>query len=180
MQDNWKEPSDLLGTFIKFLLLLLFLVLSYFFYKIVKADLSFSEVFNKKELLSAYKLFDNNDKEIYIEKEDYIEVLAKNIPTELEEQTQTAVLSAFKIREEPAVSKKEIETKKIEIVNTIIVEEIIAQEKVVVSEKPQEVQIIEEVKKEIVVESVTNKEASEETTLSKTYLDSITRELNSL
>ena len=73
MHENWKKPTDFLSSFIKILLLVLLLVLGYFFYKIVEADLTFSEVFNKEEFLSTYSLFytDEKSKEIAIE-EDYI------------------------------------------------------------------------------------------------------------
>ena len=107
MQENWEKPKDFLSSFIKFLLFILLLVMAYFFYKVVKADLSFSEVFNKQELLSTYELFDNDGKQIDIEKENYVEVLAKNISTDVVKFQKTVVLGATQKHDEFIVEKKE-------------------------------------------------------------------------
>jgi hypothetical protein len=91
MHEQEQEQKSLLTTVIKFLLLTLFLLVSYFLYQVVKSDLSFSEVFNKQELLSNYEKFKNrinvdNNIPKYSEQKAYVEVLAK----------KTAVLSVTK------------------------------------------------------------------------------------
>ena len=106
MQDNWKKPKDLLTSFIKILFIILLVVMGYFFYKIVKADLSFSEVFNKKKLLATYKFFNANDKPLYIKEEDYVEALAVISPIEIQENKKTVVLAVSKNYDEPVVEVK--------------------------------------------------------------------------
>jgi len=186
MYENWEKPTDFLSSFIKILLLVLLLVLGYFFYKIVKADLSFSEVFNKQELLSTYSLFntDEKSKEIAI-KEDYVEVLAK----------KTVVLLVSKKHDELVSSKKE--EVEIEKVAAVVVTELsleeppsLVEDEVKTIEPIQKV--IEEKKEEIKVKSVepvmvemipseilTHKEEAKSNVLTETYLDRMVEELNS-
>ena len=186
MHENWEKPTDFLSSFIKILLLVLLLVLGYFFYKIVKADLSFSEVFNKQEFLSTYSLFntDEKSKEIAI-KEDYVEVLAK----------KTVVLLVSKKHDELVSSKKE--EVEIEKVAAVVVTELsleeppsLVEDEVKTIEPIQKV--IEEKKEEIKVKSVepvmvemipseilTHKEEAKSNVLTETYLDRMVEELNS-
>ena len=199
MNENWKKPTDFLSSFIKILLVILLLVISYFFYKIVKADLSFSEVFNKQELLSTYSLFESNEPSKDIEKEDYVEVLAKNMPKDLEE-FEKVVLSANRKHDEPVVLKKE--ELKIEKLPAVVVAEVILEEPPSLVEhevKTTEVvlskvnEFVEKVREEIVVAEVESnvvevtsskvvalKEKTPSTVLSETYLDRMVAELNSL
>ena len=198
MHDNWKKPTDFLSSFIKILLLILVLVVSYFFYKIVKADLSFTEVFNKKELIATYEFFNANNKPEYVEQEDYVEVLAKKTPTDLEEAKKTVVLAVTKEYDVPVVEKKEeVEIEKVEAV--VVVEVILEEPPSLVEEEVKvtevEVSKVSElvVKEEIVavpvvknvVEVATNKVMAleEETTpkvLTESYLDKMVEELNSI
>jgi hypothetical protein len=172
MQESSTGTKDLLSSFIKLLLFVLLILLSYFFYKIVKADLSFSEVFNKKELIATYKLFKNDDKEIYIKKEDYADVLAKNIA--IEEPTKTTLLAITQKYAEPVVVKEEVV--KVEKKPVIVVLDIVEEQKkeikievvapVVVNVMPSEVKI--------------NKEERELNVLSDSYLERMVEELNSI
>lgn len=149
MHENWKKPTNYLNSLIKLLLVILLLVLAYFFYKIVKADLSFSEVFNKQELLSTYRIFDN-DREIYIEKEGYVEVLAKQMSTDVE-KTKEVVLSVSRQYDELILE----ESQKEEVISVVAVEII-----------PSKASVKEN--------------TSSETTLSKSYLERMTEALNSI
>ena len=78
VREDTQESRDFLGSFIKLLLLILLLIITYFFYKIVKADLSFSEVFNKQELFATYKAI-SNDEPIHIEEKDTVGVLIEKM-----------------------------------------------------------------------------------------------------
>ena len=98
MHEQEQQKKSILTTVIKFLLLMLLLIVSYFLYQVSKSNLSFSEVFNKQELLSSYKNFKsrvntNNKPHKYIEKKAYVEVLAK----------KTAVLSVTKEYKKPII-----------------------------------------------------------------------------
>jgi len=196
MNKNWKKPTDFLSSFIKILLLVLLLVLGYFFYKIVKADLTFSEVFNKQQFLSTYSLFNRgeNPKNEVI-KEDYVEVLAQNISTNREEAKKTVVLTVSKKNDELVSSKKEVEIEEVGVVVTeLSLEEppsLVADE-VKTIEEPIQKKVIEEKKEEIKVKSVesvivetiaseilTDKEEAKSNVLTKTYLDRMAEELNS-
>jgi len=194
MHENWKKPTDFLSSLIKILLVILLLVIAYFSYRIIKDDLSFSEVFNKKELLSAYSLFDSDEKSKEIVKEDYVEVLAKSTTTDLEqlekvlliekkEEVEAEKIVAVvleKLVEEESLSPLKEEVKSIDPIEQIT-------EKIEV--KPVEV----EVKKEIIVKKVINnavkvetlevmtlKEEDQSKILTETYLDRMIEELNSL
>jgi hypothetical protein len=194
MHDNWEKPTDFLSSSIKILLVVLLLVVGYFFYKIVKADLSFAEVFNKKELIATYSFFKSDEEPKYIEKEDYIEVLAKNISTDLEEPKKV-VLSVTKKYDEPIVVKKEIEKKeevKIEKVVEVVVAEVILEEppslvedevkttEVIVSKVNKLVEKVIIEKEEIVTNKVMALEKRTSRVLTETYLDRMVEELNSL
>ena len=117
-----EHQNSLLTKIIKFLLLTLFLIVSYFLYQVAKSDLSFSEIFNKQELLSRYEKFKNrinvdNKRPKYVEQITYVETLAK----------KTAVLSVTKEYKKPIVVhnsskvvKKSKETKKEKPKETIL------------------------------------------------------------
>ena len=172
MHDNWKKPRDILTTFIKLLLLILLFIVSYFFYNMLKEDLSFSEVFNKKELLSTYKLFYNDNEEKYVEKkENSVHILAKDISEKIEEPTKTALLSSTQKYTEPMLDDV------VNRVNEVMLKEkvIVVEKKVVVLEKPKLVKIIEVVRKEKIVKQ----DVSEEIVFSENYLDLMAEALNS-
>ena len=193
MHDNWEKPTDFLSSFIKILLVILLLVIAYFSYRIIKDDLSFSEVFNKKELLSAYSLFDSDEKSKEIVKEDYVEVLAQSTTTDLEQPKKI-----------PLIKKEEVEVEKIEAIvldKVVEVEQLSALKEEVKSIEPIE-QITEkievkpvevEVQKEIIVEEViadvvkvetievkTLEEKQQSNILTESYLDRMVEELSSL
>ena len=133
MHEQEEQQNSLLTKIIKFLLLTLLLIISYFLYQVVKSNQSFSEVFNKHELLSSYEKFKNrinvdNKTPKYVEQKKYIEVLAK----------KTAVLSVTKEYKKPImvhnnskVVKKVEEIKKEQPKETILSQkylEVIAKE----------------------------------------------------
>ena len=197
MNENWKKPTDFLSSFIKILLLVLLVVVGYFFYKIVKADLTFSEVFNKQQFLSTYSLFNTDEKsKNEVIKEDYVEVLAQNISTNREEAKKTVVLTVSKKHDELVSSKKEeVEIEEVAaVVTELSLEEppsLVADEVKTIEEPIQKV--IEEKKEELEVKSVepvivetiaseilTHKEEAKSNVLTETYLDRMVEELNSL
>jgi len=190
MEETRKEPKDLLATIIQFLVVILLLVVVYFFFNILKNDLSFSEVFNKKELVSTYEsLVDSDDKiHIVVEKE------AKNVPEKIAlvtekkpnivvvEQEDKPLIEKIKKIEEPKVSTIIAPTvvKKVEpIIKAPKIEEVIVQEKVlVVKEEPKTVEIVKVEAQP--VEVIETKKVSEETELTESYLDRMVAELNSI
>lgn len=89
MQENKKKPKDLLNSVIKVLLFILLLVVSYFFYKILKPNFSFFEIFNKKELVSTDEEFENVD--------GYIKELVVTIPTKVEEPKKEKIAQSVAI-----------------------------------------------------------------------------------
>jgi len=86
MKENRKKPRDLLGFIIQFLVVILLFVLVYLFFNILKNDLTFSEVFNKKELLSTYESLMGSDEKTSANHENHREVLAKKIATVTKEK----------------------------------------------------------------------------------------------
>lgn len=165
MHENEEKPTNILNSSIKILLLILLLVLTYFFYKILKDDLSFSQVFNKKELVSTYALLKSDD----TSKDTYVEVLAKDVSTD--------TVKAKKVEKEKVETIKKVETTK-------IIEPI---KKTVEDKKVEEVKVV--VKKEVVAESATidiatpaistPRNVSKTTVLNESYVDRMLKEMNS-
>ena len=91
MHEYEKKSKSLLTKVIKFLLLTLLLIVSYFLYQVVKSDHSFSEIFHK-----------------HVEKKAYVEVLNK----------KETVLSVTKEYKKPIVIHNNSKVvKKVEEVN---------------------------------------------------------------
>ena len=194
MQEDKKEPRDLLSTVIQFLIVILLIVLVYFFFNILKNDLTFSEVFNKKELLATYESLTDSDEEIHIEQENNAEVLPKKIAMVVEQDKFVA--KKVEQKEEPKVAvpvsmvvaketKPIIKVESKPMVKENKVEEVIAVEKiVVVNEEPKPLKTIEKVEAKKIVEAepvevIENLEVPEESELTESYLDRMVAELNS-
>jgi len=181
MKENRKKPRDLLSTIIQFLIVILLFILVYLFFNILKNDLTFSEVFNKKELLSTYESLMDSDEKTSVNTENYREVLAKKIATVSEAKPtehHTIVVAEEKLVTK-SVEKKEVPkialivskvaTKKIEpiakvasepIVQEHEAEEVVSAEKVVaiekvlvVEEEPKPLKSIETVEVKEIVEA---------------------------
>ncbi len=120
MHEEVEESGDFLGSFIKILLVILVLIFGYFFYKTVKADLSFSEVFNRQELLSFYALFNSDEEPKKIEKEDYVEVLAK----EIKPVKSTAVLAVSKTIDKASSVKHTTDVKDVKVEMSVVKKEV--------------------------------------------------------
>ncbi|RUM70348.1 MAG: hypothetical protein DSZ09_04505 [Sulfurovum sp.] len=186
MQENRKEPRDLLTTLIQFLILILLLVLVYFFFNILKNDLTFSEVFNKKELISTYESLEESYDEVPTKTEKYREVLAKKITTEKKAPVESTPNKIAVMREKKSIESMVVEKAKPVIINVEKKEEtVVSVEKIVVAkEVPKPVKTIEkvEVKKRVKSEPVKvieNGEVPEESELTESYLDRMVAELNS-
>jgi len=186
MQENRKEPRDLLTTLIQFLILILLLVLVYFFFNILKNDLTFSEVFNKKELISTYESLEESYDEVPTKTEKYREVLAKKISTEKKAPVESTPNKIAVMREKKSIESMVVEKAKPVIINVEKKEEtVVSVEKIVVAkEVPKPVKTIEkvEVKKRVKSEPVKvieNGEVPEESELTESYLDRMVAELNS-
>jgi len=196
MKENIKEPRDLLSSIIQLLMVILLFVLVYLFFNILKNDLTFSEVFNKKELVSTYESLTDGEDEIQIEAEAYSEVLSEKIATVSEkkpiehivivEQDKSVVKElAFK---EEIVTKEKEPIRKIEpevISKENKVEEVRTAEKVIVlKEVTKPMKRIETVQRRKVVqekasEVMKNIDISEESELTESYLKRMIEELNS-
>jgi len=186
MQENRKEPRDLLTTLIQFLILILLLVLVYFFFNILKNDLTFSEVFNKKELISTYESLEESYDEVPTKTEKYREVLAKKISTEKKAPVESTPNKIAVMREKKSIESMVVEKAKPVIINVEKKEEtVVSVEKIVVAkEVSKPVKTIEklEVKKRVKSEPVKvieNGEVPEESELTESYLDRMVAELNS-
>jgi len=119
MEETRKKPRNLLGTIIQFLIVILLLVLVYFFFNILKNDLSFSEVFNKKELLATYESLVGSQNEIQIETEENSKVLVKEIaPKPKIQQTISEKITS----EEPTPHKIAVVTEQ-KVIENIALEE---------------------------------------------------------
>jgi len=186
MQENRKEPRHLLTTLIQFLILILLLVLVYFFFNILKNDLTFSEVFNKKELISTYESLEESYDEVPTKTEKYREVLAKKISTEKKAPVESTPNKIAVMREKKSIESMVVKKAKPVIINVEKKEEtVVSVEKIVVAkEVPKPVKTIEkvEVKKRVKSEPVKvieNGEVPEESELTESYLDRMVAELNS-
>ena len=186
MQENRKEPRDLLTTLIQFLILILLLVLVYFFFNILKNDLTFSEVFNKKELISTYESLEESYDEVPTKTEKYREVLAKKISTEKKAPVESTPNKIAVMREKKSIESMVVKKAKPVIINVEKKEEtVVSVEKIVVAkEVSKPVKTIEklEVKKRVKSEPVKvieNGEVPEESELTESYLDRMVAELNS-
>jgi len=156
MKENRKKPRDLLGFIIQFLVVILLFVLVYLFFNILKNDLTFSEVFNKKELLSTYESLMGSDEKTSANHENHREVLAKKIATVTKEKPtehhtivvaeEKSVTKSVAKKEAPKVALmvSKVATKKIEpiakvasepIVEEHKAQEVVAEKKVVAIEK---------------------------------------------
>jgi len=181
MKENRKKPRDLLSTIIQFLIVILLFILVYLFFNILKNDLTFSEVFNKKELLSTYESLMDSDEKTSVNTENYREVLAKKIATvsEAKPTEHHTIVVAEEKSVTKSVEKKEVPkidlivskvaTKKIEpiakvasepIVQEHEAEEVVSAEKVVaiekvlvVEEEPKPLKSIETVEVKEIVEA---------------------------
>jgi len=185
MEKDRKKPRDLLGFLIQFLIVILLFVVVYFFFNILKNDLSFSEVFNKKELLLTYESLIGSNEKSSLEKETYPEAMVtekKSIEAKeilLESKLPIKNLEKKEVAKVETVVKHKVVTTKSEptiSIKEIIVEKITPKEKVVVvKEEPTPLKRIEkvEVKKAVV------KEEPEEGELTESYLDRMVAELNS-
>jgi len=119
MEETRKKPRNLLGTIIQFLIVILLLVLVYFFFNILKNDLTFSEVFNKKELLATYESLVGSQKDIQIETEENSKVLVKEtVPKQKIQQTISEKITSA----EPTPHKVAVMTEQ-KVIKNIAVEE---------------------------------------------------------
>lgn len=167
MKSDRKESTNLLDSIIKLLLLVLVLILSYFTYYIIEKDLSFKDVFNKNELHSAYNFFEPEEK--LIEEKTHIVAVSKNI-VKPKETMVIPIKSEVKIVEvEPIVTSKEV----------IMEEPIIVVKKVEVKDEPI---VLAKVTEKVVenIPKIEEKEQNKVEVLSESYLDLMTKELNSL
>jgi len=203
MKENRKKPRDLLNTIIQFLMVILLFILVYLFFNILKNDLTFSEVFNKKELFSTYKSLMGSDAKTSIDNENDRDVLAKKIATVSEEKPVVKLPKSEQKREVPKVVERVIKvvTKEREpivkvasepIVEKHKAEEVVAVEKVVVEEKvvqreaPKPLKIVETVETKEIVEAEpievveTTDVPKEENELTESYLDRMVAELNEM
>jgi len=180
MKENRKKPRDLLSTIIQFLIVILLFILVYLFFNILKNDLTFSEVFNKKELLSTYESLMDSDEKTSVNHENYREVLAKKIATVTEAKPteyhtivvaeEKSVTKSVEKKEVPKVALmvSTVATKKIEPIakvelepivqehkaQEVVVEKVAAIEKVVVQkEEPTPLKSIETVEAKEMVEA---------------------------
>jgi len=168
MHENIKKPSSTLNSIVKILLLILFIVLGGFYYKILKEDLSFSEVFNKKEFFSIYSFLDRSEETTKsVLMENNIEVLAQE--KVIVKEKESSLLKEEESKEEKVIVKKE---EPIEEKHTIVLREEVKKELPVIEKL--EVSNIEVVQK--VIEE--NTPASD--IISDSYLDKMVDELNSL
>ena len=170
MHENIKKPSSTLNSIVKILLLILLIVLGGFYYKILKEDLSFSEVFNKKEFFSIYPFLDRSEQTTKnVLMENNIEVLAQEKVIVKEKEIESSLLKEEESKEEKVIVKKE---EPIEEKHTIVLREEVKKELPVIEKL--EVSNIEVVQK--VIEE--NTPASD--IISDSYLDKMVDELNSL
>jgi len=200
MRENIKEPRDLLSAIIQLLIVILLFVLVYLFFNILKNDLTFSEVFNKKELLSTYEsLVESDDDDLRVVMDEEVEKVSNKIAiksttpksNEMASEKKEAVSVVTK-RDKPIIKKVEkIEKPKVAVVipPTVVkkvepvvvaskIEKISVQEKVIkVKEKPMPVETV--AVKEKAVEVIKKREVSDETELTESYLDRMVAELNS-
>jgi len=201
MKENSEKPRDLLGIIIQFLIVILLIVLVYLFFNILKNDLTFSEVFNKKEVLSMYESLVDNHDEVQVDSEEYREVLAKKIATEKKNNQQIVsektiskeatppkivvvekvkpIIKNVEKKEEPSTEELKSTVQEKRKTEVITVEKVI-----VVKEEPKPLERIEKVEvKKIVksepVEVIENGEVPEEGELTESYLDRMVAELNS-
>ena len=140
MHENEIKPTSFLNSFIKILLVILLVVVGYFFYRILKDDLSFSEVFNKKELISTYALISADDKTEDVKKENYVEVLAK---TEVVSENHDEPVTAKEEKNEisKVVAERVEEEIRVEVVNKV--ESIKVQEPIKEAVEEKEVELVE-------------------------------------
>ena len=175
MHENIKKPSSTLNSIVKILLLILLIVLGGFYYKILKEDLSFSEVFNKKEFFSIYSFLDRSEQTTKsVLMENNIEVLAQEKVIVKEKEIESSLLKEEEAKEEKVIIKKE---EPIVEKHTIALREEVKKELPVIEKV--EVSNIEVVQK--VIEQ--NSPASHTPTsdiISDSYLDKMVDELNSL
>ena len=176
MHENIKKPSSTLNSIVKILLLILLIVLGGFYYKILKEDLSFSEVFNKKEFFSIYSFLDRSEETTKsVLMENNIEVLAQEKVIVKEKKTESSLV----IKEEE-VKKEEVIVKKEEPVvekTTIVLTEEVKKELPVIEKV--EVSHIEVVQKVIEQKTPASNTPTSDI-LSDSYLDKMVEELNSL
>jgi len=195
MKEKVSEPRDLLSFIIQILIVILLFVLVYLFFNILKNDLTFSEVFNKKELLSAYESLVDSDDEIHVVMDNESEKVPEKMSSK-----KIVIISEKKPLEKVAVTEKkqpvikEIEktkeSKEVEVVTLTVVkkekpmvkkpkvEEVIVQEKeIVVKEHFKPVAIIKVETKP--VEVIKKKKIEDESELTENYLDRMVAELNS-
>jgi len=177
MKENREESRDSLGFIIQLLIVILLFVLVYFFFNILKNNLTFSEVFNKKELLTTYESLVDSDDEIKVVLEDEGEIVPKKAVLSTEKKSTTAsieqdksLIQKVETREEAkvAVTVTQVVTKKIGPMVKI--------PKIV--EEPKPVKIIKVEAKAI--ELIKKKKLSEGTELTDNYLERMTEELNSI
>jgi len=195
MKEKVSKPRDLLSFIIQILIVILLFVLVYLFFNILKNDLTFSEVFNKKELLSAYESLVDSDDEIHVVMDNESEKVPEKMSSK-----KIVIISEKKPLEKVAVTEKkqpvikEIEKTKeskevVLITPTVVkkekpmvkkpkVEEVIVQEKeIVVKEDSKPVAIIKVETKP--VEVIKKKKIENESELTESYLDRMVAELNS-
>ena len=183
MQENRKKPRDLLSTVIQFLIVILLIVLVYFFFNILKNDLAFSEVFNKKELFSTYESLMDSDEKASVENENYSEVLAEKIAMVVEEKPREDRLI---IEQDDAIAKKVEEKEETNVVVVPVTKVVIKETKPTIKielasiakEEPTPLKIVKVEAKP--VEVIENIEVPEETELTENYLDRMVAELNSI
>ena len=171
MHENIKKPSSTLNSIVKILLLILLIVLGGFYYKILKEDLSFSEVFNKKEFFSIYSFLDKSEQTTKsVLMENNIEVLAQEKVIVKEKKTESSLV---KKEEEVIVKKEEPVVEK----TTIVLTEEVKKELPVIEKV--EVSNIEVVQKVIEQKTPASNTPTSDI-LSDSYLDKMVEELNSL
>ena len=170
MHENIKKPSSTLNSIVKILLLILLIVLGGFYYKILKEDLSFSEVFNKKEFFSIYSFLDKSEQTTKsVLMENNIEVLAQEKVIVKEKEIESSLLKEEEAKEEKVIIKKE---------EPIVEKHTIALREEVKKELP----VIEkvEVSNIEVVQKVIEENTPASDIISDSYLDKMVDELNSL
>jgi len=183
MKEKVSKPRDLLSFIIQILIVILLFVLVYLFFNILKNDLTFSEVFNRKELLSTYESLVESDDEIHVVVDDKLEkVPEKTTPKKIAIVSEEKPLKKVAVTEkeqQPVIKNREVTKEVVVVTPTVIekaevmvkkpkVEEVIVQEKeIIVKEDSKPLKVVEK------------KKIEDESELTESYLDRMVAELNS-